>query len=259
MKPKIAVHKFSSCDGCQLSFINAGEDLLALGELVDIVHFAEAGYVDEDGKVDIAFVEGSISTPNEEKRIRKVRENSKYLITIGACATAGGVQALRNFINVKEWINAIYAKPEFIDTLKTSTPISANVKVDFEIWGCPVNAKQVFMVTRQLLFGVTPHLDHDSECLECKRRGIVCRLVAHDEPCLGPVTKLGCGSLCPHMGRACYGCFGPSDNPNTHSLGRWFEGLGFMPEEIARKFLQINNQATAFNEAGKYFKDEEKA
>ncbi len=259
MKPKIAVHKFSSCDGCQLSFVNAGEDLLTLGDLVDIVHFAEAGYVDEEAKVDIAFVEGSISTPQEQERIKMVRENSKYLITIGACATAGGLQALRNFVNVKDWIDAIYAKPEFIHSLKTSTAIAKNVPVDFEIWGCPVNVKQVFMVVRQLLFGVAPYLDHDSECIECKKKGIVCRLVAHDEPCMGPVTKLGCGALCPHIGRACYGCFGPSDNPNTHSLGRHFEGIGFMPEEIARRFLQINSQAEAFNEAGKYFKDEEKA
>ncbi len=256
IKPKVAVHKFSSCDGCQLTFINAGEDLITLSELVDIVHFAEAGYIDEEAKVDIAFVEGSVSTNKELDRIHRVRQNSNYLITIGACATAGGIQALRNSVNAKEWGNAIYAKPEFIDSLDTSTPVSAHVKVDLELWGCPVNEEQVFMAIRQLLFGVDPHIDHDSECIECKKKGIVCRLVAHGESCLGPVTKLGCGALCPHIGRACYGCFGPSDNPNTHSLGKCLEGFGLMPEEIARKFLQINSQTEAFNEAGKYFKEE---
>lgn len=254
MKPKISVHKFSSCDGCQLTFINAGEPLLALAELVEIVHFAEAGYLGENGKVDIAFVEGSVSTEHEKERIQRVRENSKYLITIGACATAGGLQALRNFANAKEWKEAIYAKPEFIESLETSTPISKHVRVDLELWGCPVNAEQVFIAIRKLLFGVNPYFDHDSECIECKRKGIVCTLVAKGEPCMGPVTKRGCGALCPRVGRGCYGCFGPSDYPNTHSLGRRFEGLGLMPEEVARKFLQINSQAEPFHEAGEFFK-----
>ncbi len=257
MKPKIAVHKFSSCDGCQLAFLNAGEALVQLSELVDIVHFAEAGYVDEEATVDIAFIEGSVSTAKELKRVKRVRANSKYLIAIGACATSGGIQALRNFGHMKEWRDAIYPNPEFIDSLEHSMPVSDHVRVDLELWGCPVNAKQLLMAVRQLLFGVDVHIDHDSECMECKRQGIVCTLVTKGEPCMGPVTKLGCGALCPSVGRACYGCFGPSDNPNTHSLGRRFEGLGYMPEEIARKYSQINSHAKAFLQARKFFMKEE--
>lgn len=253
-KPRLAVHKFTSCDGCQLAFLNAGEDLLALFELVDIVHFAEAGKVDTETPIDIAVIEGSISTPEEQERIKKIRANSKYLITIGACATVGGIQALRNAINYQDWINSIYAAPEHIDSLATSTAISSNVKVDWELWGCPVNTKQVMEAIRSLLFGASPQIKRDSVCIECKRLGNVCVLVAKNEACMGPVTQTGCGSLCPNIGRPCYACYGPSENPNPKSLGNWFLQYGLSKEAIARQFLHINNQAPAFNKAGGYFK-----
>lgn len=253
-KPKMGVYKFTSDDGCQLAFLNAGESLLTLTELVDIVHFAEAGAVDLDAKVDIAFIEGSISTPDELERIKKIRNNSQYLITIGACATAGGLQALRNFVDVGEWMSSIYASPEFISTLKTSTAIAEHVRVDLEIWGCPVTTKQVLDAIRALLFGVHPAIKRDAVCMECKRQNNVCVLVAKGEPCMGPVTQTGCGALCPSVGRACYACFGPNENPNSNSLGRWFEGFGLLPGKIARLFLHINNQAPAFLKAGTDFR-----
>lgn len=253
-KPRLAVHKFTSDDGCQLAFLNAGEILITLSQIVDIVHFAEAGIVDEDAQADITFIEGSISTPDEQVRIKKVRANSQYLITIGACATTGGIQALRNFANHQEWMAAVYAKPEFIESLATSTPISDHVQVDLELWGCPVNTKQVMDAVRALLFGVRPSISRDSVCLECKRNGNVCVLVTKKMPCMGPVTQLGCGALCPSVGRACYGCYGPAENPNTHSLGKWFAGFGIMPEAITRQFWHINNQAGSFKKAGEYFK-----
>lgn len=253
-KPKIGVYKFTSDDGCQLAFLNAGDEFLRLSELVNIVHFAEAGAIDLDSKVDIAFIEGSISTPDELERIQKVRVNSQYLITIGACATAGGIQALRNFVDIKEWMSSIYASPEFIQTLATSTAISQHVRVDLEIWGCPVNIKQIIDVIRSLLFGVKPSIKQDAVCMECKRINKVCVLVAKGEPCMGPVTMTGCGVLCPSLGRACYACYGPKENPNPNSLGRWFEGFGLLPEKIARLFLHINNQAPAFLKAGNEFK-----
>ncbi len=254
MKPRVAVHKFTSCDGCQLAFLNAGEALLTLSELVDMVHFSEAGAVELDAKVDIAFVEGSISTPDEELRIKKIRANSKYLITIGACATAGGIQALRHFADTKEWISSIYAAPQYIQSLSTSTPIASHVKVDWELWGCPVNGDQVLEAIRFLLSNATPRSKQDSECMECKRKGNVCVLVTQKQPCMGPVTKLGCGSLCPTVGRGCYACYGPKENPNPQALGNWFAQLGLSKEAIAQKFLHINNQAPAFNKAGTYFK-----
>ena len=254
IKPRLAVYKFTSCDGCQLAFLNAGEALLMLADLVDIVHFAEAGMLEPETEVDITFVEGSISTPDEIKRIQKIRENTKHLITIGACATSGGIQALRNATNHKEWMASIYATPQTIQTLATSTAISKHVRVDWELWGCPVNTHQVLDTVRSLLFGVSPNINRDSVCLECKRRGQVCVVVTKKEPCMGPVTQTGCGALCPGVGRACYACYGPSENPNTLALGALFNRQGMHDDMIADRFLHINNQAPAFSQAGAYFK-----
>jgi len=248
-KARIAVHKFSSCDGCQLAFLNAGEALLTLSQLVEIKHFAEAGPVDPEASVDIAFVEGSITTPHEEARIQQVRANSQFLITIGACATSGGLQALRNHADAAEWMQAVYASPEFIDTLPTSTPIADHVRVDLELWGCPVNGQQVLGAVRALLFGVKPLQQHDKVCLECKRQGHVCVMVTQNEPCMGAVTLTGCGALCPSIGRACYACYGPAEKTNTSSLSHRFEGFGLMPEDISRRFLSINNHAPPFANA----------
>lgn len=249
-KPRISIHKFASCDGCQLAFLNLGEDLLALAQMVDIVHFAEAGPVDPEATVDIAFIEGSISTPEDVERIQRIRANSRYLVTIGACATAGGVQALRNFANASEWIASIYTKPEYIQSLATSTPIARHVKVDLEIWGCPVNGRQVLAAVRSLLSGVSPWMEKDKVCMECKRRQTVCVMVAKGIPCMGPVTRTGCGALCPAFGRDCYACYGPAENLNTESLARRLEGLGLVPTAVVRRFRFINAAAPAFADAG---------
>ena len=249
-KVRVAVHKFASCDGCQLAFLNAGEDLLRLAQLVDIVHFAEAGPLAPDAPVDIAFVEGSITTPEDGERIRRIRANSGYLITIGACATAGGLQALRNLADGARWLGEIYAQPDYISSLSTSTAISDHVPVDFELWGCPVSMRQVMATIRALLFGVAPVDDADKVCMECKRSLAVCVLVSRGEPCLGPVTRTGCGALCPRFGRDCYGCFGPAETINSDALGYRFEGLGLVPEQIAQRFLFINNGAPSFRDAG---------
>lgn len=249
-KPRIAVHKFASCDGCQLAFLNLGEDLLTLAQTVEIVHFAEAGPVNPEAVVDIAFIEGSLSTPEDLERIHRIRANSHYLITIGACATAGGLQALRNFANADEWIAAIYAKPEYVQSLATSTPIAQHVKVDLEIWGCPVSGRQVLATVRSLLSGVSPWMEKDKVCMECKRQQTVCVMVAKGIPCMGPVTRTGCGAICPSFGRDCYACYGPAENPNTNSLARRLEGLGLVPEAVARRFRFINAAAPGFAEAG---------
>lgn len=227
---------------------------MTLADSVDIVHFAEAGPVEPQADVDIAFVEGSITTPDEQERIQAVRANSRYLVTIGACATAGGVQALRNNADAPAWIASVYASPQFIDTLATSTPVSEHVRVDYELWGCPINSRQVLALLRAMLFGVAPVIERDSVCLECKRQGNVCVLVAQQKPCMGPVTQTGCGALCPRFGRDCYACYGPAENPNPDSLSRCFAGFGLMPEDIARRFLHINNHAPAFAMAGQKVK-----
>lgn len=255
-RPRIAVHKFASCDGCQLAFLNAGEALLALSQRVEIMHFAEAGWLDPYAAVDIAFVEGSISTPHDIERIRAVRASAKYLITIGVCATAGGIQALRN--GVKEsasWVADLYASPQYIESLPESQPISAHVKVDLEIWGCPVTTEQVMTAAASLLGGAMPPNPGEPVCVECKRRGHACVMVTQNAPCMGPVTRTGCGALCPGVGRACYGCFGPAELTNAASIAKHFEQAGLGRRDVARRFLFITSTARPFADIGQQYQD----
>jgi sulfhydrogenase subunit delta len=256
VKPKLAVHKFSSCDGCQLALLNLGVPLLQLPDLVDIVHFAEAGPCDPVAEADIALVEGSVSTPEDVHRIQQVREKSGLLITIGACATAGGLQALANFTDRDAWMSAVYARPDYIEILQDSNPISDYVKVDFEIPGCPVNSRQVVGALRDLLSGVVPKRETQPVCMECKRRGLVCTLVSQGEPCMGPATVAGCGALCPAAGRGCYGCYGPLDRINDRSLAARFAELGLDRPASARRFHFIASHAPAFKQAGQRLKEE---
>ena len=245
-RPRVAVHKFSSCDGCQLAFLNLGEDLLTLAGRVDLVHFAEAGPLDPDTDVDVAFVEGSVSTPEDIERIRHIRAHSRLLIAIGACATSGGIQGLRNGADSAEWTAQIYSHPEAITSLENSTPISGHVKVDFELWGCPVSGPQMLAVVNALLLGVAPRDNADKVCTECKRHGYPCVMVSRGIACMGPVTRAGCGALCPSLGRDCYGCYGPAENANTDALAAQFGELGLAPEAIVRRFQSINSQAPVF-------------
>lgn len=256
-KPKLAVWKFASCDGCQLSLLDCEDELLALADQVEIAYFLEASRAVVKGPYDLSLVEGSITTPHDAERIRHVRRVSKHLITIGACATAGGIQALRNFKDVNDFINLVYATPRFISTLEKSTPISANVKVDFELQGCPVNKYQLLEVISAFLHERKPNTPSHSVCVECKMRGTVCVMVAHGTPCLGPVTHAGCGAICPSYNRGCYACFGPMETPNTASLSNWFVRLGVERQDLARVFRTFNTYAPAFLEESKAHAEEQ--
>jgi sulfhydrogenase subunit delta len=245
-KPKLAVWKFSSCDGCQLSLLDCEDELLAVAGRVDIAYFPEATRAALRGPYDISLVEGSITTPHDAERIHQVRRASKFLITIGACATAGGIQALRNFKDVKEFTSVVYASPQYIETLNKSTPIADHIRVDFELRGCPINKYQLVEVISAFLNRRKPNISPHSVCVECKQRGIVCGLVAHGPPCLGPVTHAGCGALCPSYHRGCYGCYGPKETPNTAALsGKWIE-LGMKDEELLWLFRSFNAFAEPF-------------
>lgn len=247
-KPKLAVWKFSSCDGCQLSLLDCEDELLAVADSVEIAYFLEATRVEIAGPYDVSLVEGSVGTPHDAERIRKIRKQSKRLITIGACATAGGIQALRNGRDVDALIRAVYARPDYIDTLATSTAIQDHVKVDFELRGCPIDKHQLLEVVNALLNGRRPVVPPHSQCIECKLSGTVCVMVAHGTPCLGPVTQAGCGNLCPSCNRGCYGCFGPKETPNTVALADQFTALGLDDVAIARTFQNFNANAPAFRE-----------
>ena len=248
-KPKLAVWKFSSCDGCQLSVLDCEDELLALAGEVEIAYFLEATSAKAPGPYDLSLVEGSISTPHEEELIRSVREQSRFLATIGACATAGGIQALRNFADVDEFIKTVYAHPEYIETLREVHPVSDYVKVDFELRGCPVNKRQLLELMNAFLNGRKPIIPPHSLCLECKKKGLVCVSVAHGTACLGPVTQAGCGVLCPSYNRGCYGCFGPMETPNTVALGDRLRAQGLSENEILRLFRSFNAGAPEFKEA----------
>lgn len=254
-KPRLAVFKFASCDGCQLSLLDAEDELIAVAGEVEIAYFVEARRQTLAGPYDVSLVEGSITTPEEVERIQEVRRQSKLLVTIGACATAGGIQSLRNWRNVNDFINIVYATPDYIDTLATSTPVSEHVPVDFELRGCPINKYQLLELVTALLIGRQPKVPTYSLCLECKRRGTACVMVAQGIPCLGPVTQAGCGAICPAYNRGCYGCYGPMESANTEALGQQFLSLGTSPGAVMRLFRSFNGYSDAFRMASDRFEE----
>jgi len=245
-KPKIAVYKFASCDGCQLSLLDAEDELLAVAGAVEIANFPEASRRVLPGPYDIGLVEGSITTPHDVERIRDIRKSCRVLITIGACATSGGIQALRNWKDVKEYTRLVYASPEYISTLDRSMPVGSYVHVDFELRGCPINKMQLLEVLNAYLNKRKPTVPSYSVCLECKLRGTTCVMVARETPCMGPVTHAGCGAICPTYARGCYGCFGPMENANPPSLSIRFGRLGMSNREIMLAFRGFNAYSEAF-------------
>jgi sulfhydrogenase subunit delta len=246
-KPKLAVWKFASCDGCQLSLLDCEDELLSVVGEIDIAYFLEATRVVKEGPYDLSLVEGSITTPEDLQRIRHIRDVSKVLVSIGACATAGGIQALRNFADVNDYITMVYAHPEYIDTLERSTPIADHVFVDFELRGCPINKYQLVEVISAYINGRKPNIPTYSVCMECKQRGSVCVMVAEAIPCLGPVTQAGCGAICPAYRRGCFGCYGPMETPNPPALSQWLnQRLAVSDEDLVRMWRTYNAFAEPF-------------
>jgi sulfhydrogenase subunit delta len=238
--PTLAVWKFASCDGCQLTLLDCEDELLTIAEQVQISTFLEASSAVVGGPYDVSLVEGSITTPADTRRIKEIREQSKVLVTIGACATAGGVQALRNLANVEEFASVVYARPEYIATLPTSTPASAHVTVDYQLQGCPIDRGQLLDTLAALLVGRKPRLPAKTVCTECKMRGVTCVVVAEGIPCLGPVTHAGCGALCPSYHRGCYGCFGPAATPNSAALIPLLRRDGMSSDDVEHVFSTFN-------------------
>jgi len=246
--PSLAVWKFASCDGCQLTLLDCEDDLLAVAGQIDIAYFPEASSGMVEGPYDLSIVEGSITTPHDLERIQKIREESTVLISIGACATAGGIQALRNGVDVDEFVSIVYARPEYISTLEMSTPIADHVEVDFELRGCPIDKGQLVETISAYLAGRPARIPTTSVCVECKARGNPCIMVAHGTPCLGPVTQAGCNALCPSYNRGCFGCFGPMESPNTSALTEHFVELGMKDDAIVRAFSTYSAWAPEFKQ-----------
>ena len=248
-KPSVAVYKFSSCDGCQLSILNLEDELLDLVGAVEIAYCLEARRRTLPGPYDIALVEGSVTTPHEAERIRQIRQDAKVLVALGTCATCGGIQALRNFTSVEDLALSVYQHPEFLHTLEKSTPIAEHVKVDLELWGCPVNKYQLLEVVQAILQKRRPNLPGHSVCLECKRHGTVCVVVSQGIACLGPATRSGCGALCPANGRGCYGCFGPAPNIDMQAVVEALTPVESRPGEIHQLLRSFTGYAPAFRQA----------
>jgi sulfhydrogenase subunit delta len=255
-KPKLAIFKFASCDGCQLTLLDCEDELLAIAGSVEIAYFVEARRQMLDGPYDVTLVEGSVTTEEEVERIREVRRQSRFLVSIGACAIAGGIQALRNWTDVNEFVDVVYARPDYISTLERSHPINEFVPVDFELRGCPISKRQLIELVTSLLIGRKPRVPAHSVCLPCKQRGTVCVMVAQGIPCLGPATQAGCGAICPAYNRGCYGCFGPVDTPNSIALGEQFIALGQSRGEVSRVFRSFNGYLPAFRSASEIFAED---
>ncbi|MCB9584754.1 MAG: oxidoreductase [Polyangiaceae bacterium] len=262
-RPRLAVWKFASCDGCQLSLLDCEDELLAITEQVEIAYFLEASRNTSPGPYDVSLVEGSITTHEDERRIQHVREQSKWVVTLGACATAGGIQALRNGRDLQEFASLVYAHPEYLDSLATSTPIAEHIRVDFELRGCPIDKQQLLEVLSALLIGRKPNIAAHSVCVECKLAGNVCVLVSSGEPCLGPITHAGCGALCPSYDRACYGCFGPAEAANPSALSRRLLGEApptdqrvDVPRDALVKTARLRRLLQTFNTLAPEFRKE---
>jgi len=245
-KPRLGVFKFSSCDGCQLSILDAEDELLELLDMVELADFLEASSASTGPPYDVALVEGSISTEEEVERILRIRKESKMLVALGACATSGGLQALRNWSRLGLFESAVYPEPKVARALEKALPVSDFVAVDFELRGCPVSKAQLLQFFAATLRGAKPRLPGSAVCLECKRAGNPCLVVAGGTPCLGPVTASGCGALCPSRGRGCYGCFGPSDDANLHSYASWLAAHGVDHSTLVQLVKGANSQSPEF-------------
>ena len=249
-KPRLAVFKFASCDGCQLQVLDARDALLAIADRVEFAHFPEARSRSVAGPYDIGLVEGSISIPDDLARIAAIRDACSFLVTIGACATAGGIQSLRNWCRVGEVAAGVYASPAYVQSLEKSTPISDHVPVDFELRGCPIDTGQLVELITAVLVGRQPRVPRHSVCVECKERGTVCVAVAHGIACLGPATQAGCGAICPAHGRECFGCYGPDEQPNLVSLTGFYERRGTPRAHLTRLVRSFNAWAPDFRQEG---------
>lgn len=245
-KSRLGVFKFASCDGCQLSLLSCEDELLEVADQVEIVYFLEATSRIGAGPFDLALVEGSISTNHDLQRIQIIREQSAKLVTIGACATSGGIQSLRNWADSNDFLQYVYAKPEFIDSLRDSTPVSEHVQVDFELRGCPIDKRQLLEVISAMVGGRRPNIPTYSVCMECKQRGSVCIAIAKDEPCIGPITQAGCGAICPAYNRPCFGCFGPSEDASCESLSNHYLKTGTSNQTMLHQMRNFNAATKVF-------------
>jgi sulfhydrogenase subunit delta len=245
-RPRVGVVKFASCDGCQLSLLDLEEELLAVAQRFEIVEFPEASSIRSHGPYDVLLVEGAISTDDQAAEIVELRRQTRKLVTIGACASSGGIQALRNWTDHEATRAAVYPNPDWVASLATATPVAEHVTVDAELRGCPIDGGQLRELLAAMAIGRRPQIREESVCLECKRRGATCVAVAAGIACLGPVTQAGCGAICPAYGRGCYGCFGPREQANANGLADALVAAGRKGADVGRLFAGFTGWAEPF-------------
>lgn len=233
MKPKIGVFDFASCEGCELQIVNLEEDLLELLGEVDVVTFREAMKEHSDD-YDIAFIEGTCTRKSDEARLKGIRKNAKIVVALGACATIGGINCLKNFQPMYKVKEIVYGDDAHMYETYPARPINAVINVDYYIHGCPINRDELLSVTKALLLGKTPEIPNHPVCVECKLKGNQC-VFEKGMFCLGPVTRAGCGAICPSHGHACEGCRGYVDDPNRDSEMEVLEKYGLTVDDALKR------------------------
>ena len=216
MKPRVAFFDFASCEGCQLTVINLEDEILDILDKVDIVNFREA-ISDQSEEYDVAIIEGSITREHDKERLEKIREKAKVVVAIGACATTGGLNALKNLKPLSFIKNAVYGESaSYYNSFDKAYPISAFVKVYYFVWGCPIDKNEFLEVFRSILLGKKPEIPNYPICVECRLKENIC-VFEKGMTCVGPITRAGCGAICPSYGSGCEGCRGYLDNPEINA------------------------------------------
>ena len=233
-KPRVAFFDFASCEGCQLQVVNLEEDLLKVLAVVDIASFREATK-DHSDDYDIAFVEGSITRPADESRLKGIRSNAKVLVALGSCAALGGINCLKNFQPQEDVRKFVYGDKAFQYDTYPARPLKAVVPVNFEIPGCPVNRGEFATVVKDLLLGKKPRIPNYPVCVECKMAENIC-VFEKGMTCMGPVTRAGCSACCVLEGSFCWGCRGLVDDPNVDSEREILAKHGLSVQDVLGRF-----------------------
>ena len=231
-KPRVAIFDFAGCEGCQLQIVNMEEEILDLISVVDVVEWRE-GMSEQSDEYDVAIIEGSITRPQDEEKLRQIRERAKILVALGACATNGGVNKLKNCFDLQEVRQVVYGADSALPHLDSAPTKAVDevVQVDYKIYGCPIDRREFAYAVRSLVMGKRPEIPNYPVCVECKRKENVCRY-EFNEICLGPVTRAGCDARCPSFGAWCFGCRGPVDAPNVQAAREVMERYGKRAEDL---------------------------
>lgn len=245
-KLKIGIYELTGCAGDALLILDCEKELVDIFKAADIQSFLMAKSDNIDGEMDVAFVEGSVSTEREKKEILDIRKRAETVVAIGICACFGGIQAA--FLDKKDWeknFKKVYGDNKMTHTKPLqSKPIDAYIKVDYYLPGCPIGKEQFLSTFNRILRGNPPELYRFPVCVECKWNENDC-LLNKDILCLGPVTRAGCGSICINHNLPCVGCWGPVENANLTSEFQLLREKEFDYDFIKKKMANFSGTGIA--------------